>query len=870
MSVTINAKGTSIPFFKIGKSGTTLYQGSIDPSLSYTVSNGDYWLDNSSNSLKTRISGSWLAPKLNSLTLPTGTGLSGQVLATDGSGNLYFETAAGTGTVTSVSVVTANGISGTVSNSTISPAITLSLGAITPTSVAATGTLSGSNFSGSSSGTNTGDQTITLTGDVTGSGTGSFATTLATVNSSPQTNTFTKTTINGKGLVTATSSVTSTDILSSLGYTPVNKAGDTMTNLTVTNPIVGSVTGSAGSAGNATTATVLATARTISLSGDITGSTTFDGSSTGTINSTLPVISGSGDGVTHFTQFISNNKGQIIAVGNLTATGAATGTASGSNIYLTLADVMSSPGNYSYVTVNSKGLVTTAGNMTISGDIFGTAAGGNITVTLPNINSDIGSYTGVVLNAKGQVTAAGNLIATGGDVTGTASGLTIALNLNNVNSSPVTSSFQKVTTNSKGLITSTSAVTTSDITTALGYTPVNKNGDTMTGLLVLSGDPVAALGAVTKQYADNIASGVTIHTSCETATSTSLPACTYNNGSSGVGATLTANANGSIGAIGGYSTLSVGSRILIKDQTNQTQNGIYSVTQLGSISSPWILTRASDFDGTPTTEVVAGDLTYVQEGTNSGTQWVQINVGTGYNAGPPAYDYVVIGTDNIIFTQFAGSGTYTAGSGISIATNTISNTGVLSVTGTTNQITTSTTSGVVTVGLPSSVTVSGTITAGTFSGSGASLTNIPSGSLTNNSLTIGSTNISLGGTATSLAGLTSVTSNNFSVNGIGNIGGAVLTTSTTTANQIVDSNAITTFRAISYKITVTSGSAYEYTEVNIMHDGTNTYANEINTMLSGSTLATFSADISGGNMRLLVTPVNAITTIKAISTAITV
>lgn len=81
----------------------------------------------------------------------------------------------GSGTVTSVSVTTANGVSGTVANATTTPAITLTLGAITPTSVAATGNVTGSNLSG----TNTGDQTITLTGDVTGSGTGSFAATLA-------------------------------------------------------------------------------------------------------------------------------------------------------------------------------------------------------------------------------------------------------------------------------------------------------------------------------------------------------------------------------------------------------------------------------------------------------------------------------------------------------------------------------------------------------------------------------------------------------------------------------------------------------------------------------------------------------------------
>jgi len=79
-----------------------------------------------------------------------------------------------TGTVTSVSVTTANGVSGTVTNPTTTPAISLALGAITPSSVAASGTVTGSNLSGS----NTGDQTITLTGDVTGSGTGSFAATI--------------------------------------------------------------------------------------------------------------------------------------------------------------------------------------------------------------------------------------------------------------------------------------------------------------------------------------------------------------------------------------------------------------------------------------------------------------------------------------------------------------------------------------------------------------------------------------------------------------------------------------------------------------------------------------------------------------------
>lgn len=103
--------------------------------------------------------------------------------------------------VSSVSIVNANGVSGTVADSTTTPAITIVLGNITPASVNASGVVIGSNLSG----TNTGDQTINLSGDISGSGTSGIATTLATVN--PNVGTFTAATVtaDGKGRITAIS-----------------------------------------------------------------------------------------------------------------------------------------------------------------------------------------------------------------------------------------------------------------------------------------------------------------------------------------------------------------------------------------------------------------------------------------------------------------------------------------------------------------------------------------------------------------------------------------------------------------------------------------------------------------------------------------
>ena len=135
--------------------------------------------------------------------LPDQTGNAGKVLSTNGSTLEWVTPTTGSGTVTSVSATGNQGVTALVINSSTTPEIEIGLGNITPTSVAATGTVTGSNLSG----TNTGDQTITLTGDVTGSGTGTFATTLATVNLTPgvygDAHFVPTVTVNAKGLVTS-------------------------------------------------------------------------------------------------------------------------------------------------------------------------------------------------------------------------------------------------------------------------------------------------------------------------------------------------------------------------------------------------------------------------------------------------------------------------------------------------------------------------------------------------------------------------------------------------------------------------------------------------------------------------------------------
>ena len=108
------------------------------------------------------------------------------------------------------------------------------------------------------------------------------------------------------------------------------------------------------------------------------------------------------------------------------------------------------------------------------------------------------------------------------------------------------------------------------------------------------------------------------------------------------------------------------------------------------------------------------------------------------------------------------------------------------------------------------------------------------------------------------------------VDTVANIDTATLTTSATTANQVLDSFSTTTYRSARYHIQIASGSSYQIVEMVVLHDGTGAYQSTYADVASNSDLATFSVDINSGNCRVLTTPTNNVTVYKIVRTAVVV
>jgi phage-related tail fiber protein len=248
-------------------------------------------------------------------------------------------------------------------------------------------------------------------------------------------------------------------------------------------------------------------------------------------------------------------------------------------------------------------------------------------VTAGTYNNGVTAHTPFTVDAKGRITAIGTAVT-------------------------VTPAWASIT----GKPTTLSGY---GITDALALT-----GGTLTGALTLAADPTNALHAATKQYVDNAITGLDFKASVRAATT----------------ANITLSGPQTIDGV----ALIAGDRVLVKDQTTPSQNGLYLVA-----AGAW--TRTADADNSPAGEVSSGLYTFIEEGTTyADSGWVLAS-----------NNPITIGTTALAFQQFNGLGQLTAGTGLTKSGNTLS-----------------ITSSGVTAGTYSSMTVdvTGRVTAGTNPG----------------------------------------------------------------------------------------------------------------------------------------------------------
>jgi len=332
-----------------------------------------------------------------------------------------------------------------------------------------------------------------------------------------------------------------------------------------------------------------------------------------------------------------------ISAGNLT-----NGT---SNIKITLDGNVSTSvaGNVNVIVATASG-VNVAGYLTATGNISGSnlSASANLSVTA---NANVGN-----LGTAGLIVATGNI--TGGNF--------ITTGFANIGSNVDLGSSLAVI----GNITTSANVITDLILGKTGGISITAAGSNQTITLVPTGtgtidvsskritslaEPTQATDGATKSYVDSVASGLDPKASVVMATYAALPAYTYDNGTSGVGATLTGNANGVLTVDG--VAVALNDRVLVKNETggNDPYNGIYLCTTAGAVGVAYVLTRATDFN--QPAEMYSA-FTFVESGTNQAdTGWVCSN-----NSSSP----ITIGTTAITFVQFSGAGQYSAGTGLTL------------------------------------------------------------------------------------------------------------------------------------------------------------------------------------------------------------
>ena len=176
-------------------------------------------------------------------------------------------------------------------------------------------------------------------------------------------------------------------------------------------------------------------------------------------------------------------------------------------------------------------------------------------------------------------------------------------------------------------------------------------------------DPTNDSDAATKAYVDASVSGLDVKESVRIGTTAALDTVTYSQSAG----TLTRSGNGSINSSAGLGqsvTLVANDRVLVKDQAEARQNGIYVVTTVGDGSNAFVLTRASDAN--VASEITGGTFTFVEEGSNADNGYVFTHDGT-----PTLNNATLSNNTELTVSQFSGAGQIVAGEGLTKSGNTI-------------------------------------------------------------------------------------------------------------------------------------------------------------------------------------------------------